>query len=441
MPSSPKQTDYHSSSSRSRQKYASDLTSSKALKYSLSSANEPNFLELAIWEKVASKIKYANAMILIVSDTHEKKSLKKFLTKNQDLRKIEIEGYDTDMFKRNSTSTVMLATPDELQHALELASKLKIKSTTQSTSAPSGWRFWESKYPQESQTESIIPETLFIVVSRSIKEIAYSISNRIKEVTIMQSNPTEDANDRYSLCINKSSTYCDIETWRWDARENWRNRSITHEAGMYWDISSLSRQGLDFNNSIISAMTPEMSEQVQKNFQGFVEEDDDDQSSGGSTSRRPSAPTHIDNKVSWFERWLKLIAGAVGAAVGVTGAAASFSFCWFNAGGFFVKGSLGLYLSGGYFNMGALGGACLWGAAGGLAAGIAAGVAVYYIPWGTIWNFVKWILKAVWNKIKEAAFWIWEKLKTLVSDVALALKQGLTGNAFPHMEKPARFTA
>jgi hypothetical protein len=354
---------------------------------------------------------------------------------------IEIEGYDTDMFKRNSTSTVMLATPDELQHVLELASKLKINSTTQSTSAPSSWAFWKSKYSQESQTKSIIPETLFIVVSRSIKEIAYSISNRIKEVTIMQSNPTQDANDRYSLCINKSSTYCNIETWRWDNRDNWRDRHITHEGGMYWDLSSLSREGLDFNNSIISAMTPEMSEQVQKNFQGFVEEDDGDQSSGGSTSRGPSAPTHTDKKVSWFERWLKLISGVVGAAVGVKAAVASFSFCWFNAGGFFVRGSLGLYLSGGYFNMGALGGACLGSAAVGLGTAIAAGAAIYYIPWGKIWDFVKRILKAVWNKIKEAAFWIWEKLKTLVSDVASKLKQGLTGNAFPHMEKPARFTA
>ncbi|KAH6661872.1 hypothetical protein B0J14DRAFT_312787 [Halenospora varia] len=188
-------------------------------------------------------------------------------------------------------------------------------------------------------------------------------------------------------------------------------------------------------------MTPEISEQVQNNFQGFVEEDDGDQSSGGSFSRGPSAPTPTDKKVSWFERWLKLIAGVVGAAVGVEAAVASFSFCWFNAGGFFVRRSLGLYLSGGYFNMGALGGACLGSAAVGLGTAIAAGAAVYYIPWGKIWDFVKRILKAVWNKIKEAAFWIWEKLKTLVSDVASKFKQGPTGNAFPHMEKPARFTA
>ena len=335
----------------------------------------------------------------------------------------------------------MLATPDELQHVLELASKLKINSTTQSTSVPSVWGLLKSKYPRESQTESIIPETLFIVVSRSIKEIDYSISNSIKEVTIMQSNPTQGANDRYTLCINKSSTYCDIETWGWDHRDNWRDRSITHEGGMYWDLSSLSCQGLDFNNSIISAMTPEMSEQMQKNFQGFVDEDDGDQSSGGSTSRGPSAPTHTDKEVSWFERYLKLIAGVVGAAVGVKAASASFFFCWFNTGGFFVRGFLGLYLSGGYFNMGALGGACLGSAAVALGTGIAAGAAVYYIPWGKVWDFVKRILKAVWNKIKEAAFWIWEKLKTLVSDVASKLKQGLTGNAFPHMEKPARFTA
>ena len=86
MASGSRRTDYHSSSGRSRQKHASDLTSSEALKYNPSSANEPNFSALAIWEKVAPKINYANAIILILSDTQEKKSLKKFLTGNQDLR-------------------------------------------------------------------------------------------------------------------------------------------------------------------------------------------------------------------------------------------------------------------------------------------------------------------------------------------------------------------
>ena len=278
---------------------------------------------------------------------------------------------------------VMLATPDELQHVLELAPKLEINGTTQITRAPSRWGFGQSKVPHKSETKSIIPETLFVVVSRSIKEIAYSISNCIKEVTIMQSSPIQDTNDRYSLCINKSSTYCDIETWRWEHRLGWGDRSIIHEAGMYWDISSLSREGLDFNNSIITAVTTDMSEQVQKEFknsiitdmtrerreqlqktfQQFDEEDDGDQSSGGSTSRGPSVPSHTDKKVSWFERWLKLISGVVGAAVGVKAAVASFSFCWFNAGGFFVRGPLGLYLSGGYFNMAGLGGACLGSAA------------------------------------------------------------------------------
>lgn len=46
-----------------------------------------------------------------------------------------------------------------------------------------------------------------------------------------------------------------------------------------------------------------------------------------------------------------------GAAVGISAAVASFSFCWFNSGGFFVKGPLGAYLSAGYFNMGAVGAA------------------------------------------------------------------------------------
>jgi hypothetical protein len=354
---------------------------------------------------------------------------------------IEIKDCDTDMFRRSSTSTVMLATPHELDQVWELETKDDIDIITQTTIHPSWWKIFSKPYLETSEEKMKMPETLFVVVSRSIKEIAYSIPERIKEVAIMQSHPAQDANDMHSLCINKSSTYCNIETWRWDYQEECTNHSITHERGMYFDSDSLTRGGLDFNYSITSNMTPEGTEQVKQRFQGFIgeEEEDDDQSLGGSASRRPSAPTHTDSNVRWFQRLLKLVAGVAGAAVGVTTAVASLSFCWFNAGGFFVKGPLGLYLSGGYFNMGGLGAVCLGAAAAGLATGIAAGATIYYIPWGNVWLFLKGVLKTVWEKIKNAAFWIWEKLKSLVSDVASKLKQGLTGNAFPHMEKPVIF--
>jgi len=84
----------------------------------------------------------------------------------------------------------------------------------------------------------------------------------------------------------------------------------------------------------------------------------------------------------------------VRAAVGVSTACASLHFIWFNAGGFFVKGPVGLYLAGGYFKIRAVGGACLASVGAGGAAGVAAAAFVYYMPWEAIWDFLKKVLAA-----------------------------------------------
>lgn len=318
--------------------------------------------------------------------------------------------------------------PDKLQHALNAAAEWRIRplGSTGLFSAPK---------------PTFHPTTLDIVVSRSIKEITYDISSRLLAVNIMLSYSTQAIKYMYSLCVNGLSKYCGIETWEWEYRDRSVDRKLNHGEGIFFDTALLPRQGLSFNPKIMSAMTPEVSDEIQEKFRGFVEDDDGDEAPGGSTSRRPSA-SGTDKRVRWLDRYLGLISSIVGGAVGVTTGAGA-AFWWFNAGGFFVKGPLGLYLSGGYFSVGALGAAGLTGLTAGVSAGLVAGAAVYYIPWGTLWNFMKGVLAAVWDKIKEYAHWIWEKFKKLVADVASLLRQGLIGNAFeefPHMRKSATFT-
>ena len=51
-----------------------------------SSVNNPNASDLAIWGTVKPKIGDENAVILIVGDSQEKKSLNNFFTEEQDLK-------------------------------------------------------------------------------------------------------------------------------------------------------------------------------------------------------------------------------------------------------------------------------------------------------------------------------------------------------------------
>ncbi|KAE8445216.1 hypothetical protein EG329_013588 [Mollisiaceae sp. DMI_Dod_QoI] len=443
MPS--KQADRHSSSGHARQrsspesslcktttsKPSSGSSSTKAMTHKPSSSgSRSNASDMAIWGTIEPMINDGNAMVLIVGDLQDKKSLDKFLTKDKDLKRTTHQNTSIFKLQKRSTFTVMVATPDELQDALDVASSLRIESV-----GPSASTRWFSK-PKPPEKTSITPTALNIIVSRSVKTITYSISSRIMAVNVMLSQSTQAVSDMYSLCINSSSSYCGVKSLKWQYRKDFKDRRLTHDEGIFFDLTNLTSTGLSFNPEIISAMTPEISNRIKEEFQGFIEDDDSDEASCGSTSSGPSTSARADPKVRWFERWLGLIASVTGAAVGISGTAASLFFCWFNAGGFYVKGPLGLYLSGGYFNFGAMGAACL----ASVGAGVAAGAAIYYIPWGMVYDCLKGVLAAVWNAIKKCASWIWEKLKALVMDVASALRRGITGNAFPHMKKPAGFT-
>jgi hypothetical protein len=322
----------------------------------------------------------------------------------------------------------MLSTPDNLQDALNAAARWRIRPP-----GSTGWFF--------GHQPKFHPTALDIVVSRSINEITYDISSRLLAVNVMLSHRPQAVKDMYSLCVNGLSRYCGVEAWQWEYDYS-MDRKLSHGEGIFFHTARLPTQGSSFNPKIMSAMTPEVSDEIQEKFRGFVEDDDGDEAPGGSTTKGPSASTGTDKGVRWLDRYLGLISSIVGGAVGV-GTGAGAAFWWFNAGGFFVKGPLGLYLSGGYFSVGALGAAGLAGVTAGVSAGLLAGTMVYYIPWGTVWNFMKGVLAAVWDKIKEYARWIWEKLKKLVADAASLLRQGFIGNAFekfPHMRKAATFT-
>jgi hypothetical protein len=344
---------------------------------------------------------------------------------------IEEPNNGVDIFKpqKDVSCTVMLSTPDKLQDALNAAAHWRIR--------PSDSTGWFS--PPKPKFH---PTALDIVISRSINEITYNISSRLWTVNVMLSHRTQAVKDMYSLCVNGLSSYCGVEAWQWEYRDRGMDRKLNHGEGIFFHTARLPRQDSSFNPKIMSAMTPEVSDEIQEKFRGFVEDDDGDEAPGASTSRGPSPSAGTDKRVGWLDRYLGLISSIVGGAVGVTTGAGA-AFWWFNAGGFFVKGPLGLYLSGGYFSVGALGAAGLAGVAAGVSAGLLAGAAVYYIPWGTVWNFMKGVLAAVWDKIKEYARWIWEKLKKFVADAASLLRQGLIGNAFekfPRIRKSATFT-
>jgi ABC-type enterobactin transport system permease subunit len=184
-------------------------------------------------------------------------------------------------------------------------------------------------------------------------------------------------------------------------------------------------------------------------FQSFYDNcvGDDDvshEAAGGFASEAGVSPERTNMQVRWFKSWLGLFATFAGTAVGITGAAASFYFSWFNAGGFFVRRPLCLYLPGGYFNVGALGAAGIasigTAVAVGAAAGVVASAAVYYIPWRKIYEYMQSVLAGIWNKIRRYISKIWAKVTEFVSDATNALAQGVTENLFPHMRKPMRVT-
>lgn len=246
----------------------------------------------------------------------------------------------------------------------------------------------------------------------------------------------------YSLCVNNSSKYCGIEALQWEYRENHMKRKLSHGEGIFFDTTHLPGQGMAISPGLAYAMTSEISNEIEEKFKGFVEDDEEHEASGGFTSRRPSASAGTDKKVRWLDRYLGLISSIVGGAVGVTTGVGA-AFWWFNAGGVFIKGPLGLYLSGGYFSVGTVGVISVAGLAAGVATGLAAGAAVYYIPWFKVWDFVKKVLGAVWKKIKKYAGMIWDKLRKLVADAASLLRRGIIGSAFkefPNMRKSATFT-
>ncbi|KAH7413500.1 hypothetical protein BKA64DRAFT_661141 [Cadophora sp. MPI-SDFR-AT-0126] len=433
-----KQIDAHVSAGHSRSKTRSELvvsqtttskTTSRPSPPTVSPVNTPNATELAIWRTINSKIEDKNTIFLIVVDRQEMKSLNHFLAENKNLKSAKFKG-GVDIFEphKEVACTVMLSTPNNLQAALNAAANWKI-SPLGSTR-----RFF-------SNTPEFRPKALDIVVSNSIKEITYDISSRILAVNVMLSHRTRDS-DMYSLCINGSSRYCGVEAWQWEYRERKLDRRLVHGERIFFHSADLLSQGSSFNPRMMDAMTPEISQEIQEKFRGLAEDGDEDETPGLSTSSGPSASADTDKGIRWVDKFLGLIAGVVGGVVGIK-AGAGAAFWWFNAGGFFVKGPYGLYLSGGYFNVGWFGAAGFVGAATGAAAGLLAGAAVYYIPWGKAWNFVKDVLAAVWDKIKEYAGWIWKKIKELAADAASLLRQGCVGNAFekfPHMRQSATST-
>ena len=249
----------------------------------------------------------------------------------------------------------------------------------------------------------------------------------------------------YPLYITQNSSYCGVEAWYWEQRREYPDQSLSHGQGIYFDISSLTTQGLSFYPENVSSMTPQAMAEIETQFRESYQNDDDDDdddrrtgSSGSSVIARPP-PTPADKEISWFKNLFSLITKVIGGAIGVTGVVASYCFTWFNSGGFFIKGPLGLYLSGGYFNAGAVGAASLRAIGLKVSAGLSAAALVYFVPWDTVLGYLKKFLLVVWDRIKEYAMHIWEKLKTTAKNVASALEQGILGNSFPHMEKPARF--
>jgi hypothetical protein len=121
--------------------------------------------------------------------------------------------------------------------------------------------------------------------------------------------------------------------------------------------------------------------------------------------------------------------------------AAGFYCGWFSAGGFFIKGSLiksslGLYLSGGYFNLGgfAAGAAVVCVAA--LLGAVAATVLYHLIPWRGFFTYLKGRLAAGWDRTKQYASWFWEKLKELGEQAASAFSEANNGGEFEHPKKP-----
>ncbi|KAH7015597.1 hypothetical protein EDB80DRAFT_832658 [Ilyonectria destructans] len=250
-----------------------------------------------------------------------------------------------------------------------------------------------------------------IIVGSGVESITYQISDAVEEVYVVPYNPEGQPN---KLRIGSSSTFCGVKAYAWPQRQSARDRRLEHAEGCYFNFSDVIDEA---SRLLQPQIAPEMSEDaLSEQFSSLstqlmrLEEDRTPESQkqvslGAHDSSLPAA----DGTGSWFDKSKGLLATIVGLVCGAGAGAMTGGFV-VTSGGISLSGPLGFSLTTKYFCAAGFGAAC--GAA--AATTIVAGAAVYLIPWGTLWEYVKDMLWSIWSRIGDMVVSVLEKVKAVV---------------------------
>lgn len=233
-------------------------------------------------------------------------------------------------------------------------------------------------------------QRLMLLVSPYVASISFHIPRKFHMVTVYRCGdlPRENRgkNGEDQVLIQDSSTFCNFRLRQWEDRpQNLKNRRLCLLGNVYLELDFNDMDGYD-NLPCLST---------------------DDKNKFIYAMRGLQLPSSTDESSSSFwDKWKAAIAILIGGLAGVAKFEAGIKL---TGAGLYCSHWFGLKIFGGYLSTSAYVAA----AAPAVAVAFGTAAAVYFVPWGALWDYFKRLLGSLWQALSGICEWIKEKLSSL----------------------------